>query len=148
MAQSRVFAATLSAMYAIVGRDIADDSEVRILYAPYQLSIPIETLPKPVPTLSTAAPCADKHVDARIRRLVEPVFPKGERGQMRVPVISAQVTLDSNGKVTRTMIYRSSGNPMLDQAVISAAQASTYSPELEDCHPVGGSYLYSASFPK
>jgi hypothetical protein len=34
----------------------------------------------------------------------------------------------------------------LDQAALRAARQSTYSPKLEDCKPVTGSYLFTADF--
>ena len=57
-----------------------------------------------------------------------------------------KVDLDATGRVTGVSIYRSSGSMELDQAAMAAARESTYAPEMRDCQPVAGSYLFKVEF--
>jgi len=57
-----------------------------------------------------------------------------------------RVRLDETGAVTEVSVYKSSDNLDLNHAVIEAARRSTYSPEIEDCRPVRGTYLFRADF--
>jgi TonB family protein len=61
-------------------------------------------------------------------------------------VTEVAVTLDANGNVTATGIYKSSGNALLDQAAIAAAKASKYQPEIVNCVKTAGQYKFRAEF--
>ncbi|MBV8149711.1 MAG: energy transducer TonB [Candidatus Eremiobacteraeota bacterium] len=50
------------------------------------------------------------------------------------------------GKPSAARIYRSSGDPNVDHAVLAAAEKSKYSPKLANCTPVQGTYLFRADF--
>ncbi len=54
------------------------------------------------------------------------------------------VRLSSAGNVMSAVISKSSGNAAFDQAVIVAAKKGTYGPEVQNCKPVAGTYLFDA----
>ena len=58
-----------------------------------------------------------------------------------------QVDLDETGTILDATIAKSSGEYLLDQAALQAARASTFQPELRNCKPVPGAYLYVVDFP-
>ena len=57
-----------------------------------------------------------------------------------------QVNLDPNGAIIDTLVAKTSGVPLLDRAALAAAQASSFQPEIRDCSPVAGSYLFVVDF--
>jgi TonB family protein len=57
-----------------------------------------------------------------------------------------KVTLDSKGNVTDVSVYKSAGAAVLDQAALKAAKQTAYTPEIVDCVPTGGSYIFRADF--
>jgi TonB family protein len=59
---------------------------------------------------------------------------------------SVQVNLSATGAVLSATIAKSTGNAALDQAALLAAKQSTYKPEIKDCVPVAGAYLYRVDF--
>jgi protein TonB len=59
-----------------------------------------------------------------------------------------QVDLDSAGSIVGTSVAKSSGTPLLDRAALVAARASTFRPEMKNCAPVGGSYIFEVQFPE
>ena len=83
-------------------------------------------------------PCSQPHVDVRVVKAVEPAMSDTARRQGAVGTVQVRVTLDVDGSVLGASIYKSSGNSELEKAALAAARASTYSPEMQDCHPVGG----------
>jgi protein TonB len=102
-----------------------------------------------VPTAgpATAAPaCARPHVDALATVKVEPDYPEMARQQGAVGTTTVKVSLSQTGAVTGASVYRSSGNAQLDMAAVRAARSSSYRPEIDNCEPVGGDYLFVATF--
>jgi TonB family protein len=59
-----------------------------------------------------------------------------------------RVDLDATGAIIGTAVAKTSGVPLLDRAAIKAARASSFQPEVRDCTPVGGSYLFVVDFPQ
>ena len=57
-----------------------------------------------------------------------------------------RVDLESNGSIRAASVEKSSGAPFLDMAAVQAAKASTFSPEIRDCAPVAGSYIFQVDF--
>jgi TonB family protein len=57
-----------------------------------------------------------------------------------------KVDLDATGSVTGVSVYQSSGSSLLDGAALGAARQTNYRPQLQDCEPVAGSYIFSANF--
>ena len=58
-----------------------------------------------------------------------------------------RVDLDAGGGVRETSVWRSSGVPLLDRAAVKAAQESRFQPEIRNCAPVAGTYLFVVEFP-
>lgn len=63
-----------------------------------------------------------------------------------VGIARVRIDLTQTGELTRESIYASSGNHWLDEAALTSARMSRFTPELADCKPVAGSYLYSVEF--
>ena len=57
------------------------------------------------------------------------------------------VSIDPTGAIDDARIAKSSGTPLLDDAAIIAARSSQFRPEIRDCTPVGGSYLFIVDYP-
>jgi TonB family protein len=57
-----------------------------------------------------------------------------------------RVDLTQTGAVRAVSIARSTGDPALDAAALEAARRSTYAPEVTDCAPQPGSYLFRVEF--
>jgi Zn-dependent protease with chaperone function len=55
---------------------------------------------------------------------------------------NALVTIAPNGHPTGAKIVKSSGSDAIDRATVTAAMASTYSPQLDACKAVAGQYLF------
>jgi protein TonB len=110
---------------------------------PAPTSGPATAPPAPTPT---PPHCALPHKDATTTRPVEPDYPDLARQQGAVGTVQVKVSLSPTGSVVSTSVYKSSGNALLDKAALSAARASSYAPEVEDCAPVAGTYLFRADF--
>jgi TonB family protein len=95
------------------------------------------------PRSIVAAGCTHPNADALVTNAVAPDLPHGLKASGSVIVA---VTLAPNAHVVRTSIVHSSGNATIDNAVVKAARASTYSPKTLNCTPVQGSYLFRADF--
>jgi protein TonB len=102
------------------------------------------------PTAGPATPapraCANPHVDAAATNKVEPDYPEIAKEQGAVGTTTVRVTLGPSGAVTGAVVYKSSGNPSLDSSAVRAAKASSYKPEIDNCQPIGGDYLFVATF--
>jgi periplasmic protein TonB len=110
---------------------------------PAPTSGPATAAPPPPPTPPR---CAQPHKDATTTRPVEPDYPDLARQQGAVGTVQVKVSLTPTGSVVSTSVYKSSGNALLDKAALAAARASSYAPEVEDCSPVAGTYLFRADF--
>jgi TonB family protein len=130
-------------------RVIASDDPVFSIPADFKVADPraVSTNP-PSPASQTSTRCATPHVDAAMTQAVPPVYPASARQQGATGTVLVKVTLDSTGAVVGTWVYRSSGNDALDDAALQAAQAGSYRPEINDCRPMGGSYIFHADFKK
>lgn len=104
-------------------------------------------LAAPAGTMTQSGPkaCANPDVDATAVNPAMPALPKSEVPPHKVSAIIA-VTVSIDGKPTAARVYRSSGYPNVDRAVVAAAQKSTYSPKLVNCTPVQSTYLFKADF--
>lgn len=99
-----------------------------------------------VAATSTAAACANPNRVATATQKVTPDMPEVARQMGATGTAQIKVTLDANGNVTAVAVFKSTGNKALDQAATQAAQQSKYAPEVHNCQPVGGSYLYTVTF--
>jgi len=99
---------------------------------------------EPAPTDTPRPACATPNVAAHAIDAVTAEAPDGLEGQAGTTQV--MVTLSAGGGVVGTSIYRSAGNLLMDRAALAAARASTFAPEIRDCQPVGGSYLFTVQF--
>jgi periplasmic protein TonB len=60
--------------------------------------------------------------------------------------VGVEVTVGASGQLQAASIYSSSHNSQLDQSALRAARSSTYSPELVNCVPTVGTYLFLVTF--
>jgi TonB family protein len=102
-----------------------------------------QTSLRSLPASSLAAACTKPNAEATVINPVAPVPPHGLHVHGKVNVA---VTIASNGLVTGAKVLYSSGYPAMDQAVVTAARQSTYSPKIVSCAPVTGSYIFTAEF--
>jgi TonB family protein len=105
--------------------------------------------PAPTATVApTATPpaCANPNRLATATEKVTPDMPEIAREMGATGTAQIKVTLDANGTVTAVAVFKSTNNKALDQAALQAAQQSKYAPEIHNCRPVGGSYLYTVTF--
>jgi protein TonB len=108
---------------------------------------PVATPGSPATPSPTPKPaCAQPHVDAIVTRAADPEYPELARQQGVTGVTQVRVTLTETGGVSDAEVYKSSGNPLLDRAAVTAAKESSYSPEIDNCVKVSGSYLFRAEF--
>ena len=105
--------------------------------------------PSPPPAAGRPSPtpsCAVPNVAATALNVALLDEPQAARDERITGETSVEVRLSATGAVVAFRIYRSSGNMLLDQAALRAARSSTYAPQLENCRPVAGSYLFDAEF--
>ncbi|HLX26442.1 MAG TPA: TonB family protein [Candidatus Cybelea sp.] len=96
-------------------------------------------------TLAASSACTAPNAEPKAIDPAAPDLPKSEMPPHKVSAIVA-VTVGANGKPTAAKVYRSSGYPSVDRAVVIAAQKSKYSPKVVDCAPVQSTYLFRADF--
>lgn len=90
-----------------------------------------------------ASACTKSNVDPEVVTPVPPSLPKAQWPKQKVSAEVA-VTIAPSGKVAGAKVYKSSGDAAVDNAVLTAAEKSTYSPKLVNCEPVEGTYLFRA----
>lgn len=95
-------------------------------------------------TPSPSPACSNPYVQAHVIDPISPDVPEDAAGIAATAQV--QVTLDDRGRVTDAHIYASSGTMSLDRAAVLAARRSTYAPQVVDCQPTGGSYLFKVDF--
>lgn len=95
-------------------------------------------------TPSPAPACSNPYVQAHVIDPISPDVPEDAAGIAATAQV--QVTLDDRGQVTDAHIYTSTGTMSLDRAAVLAARRSTYAPQVVDCQPAGGSYLFKVDF--
>ncbi len=105
-------------------------------------------MPQARPPPGTPKPaCRNPFQDATVVQQVSPDYPESARslglGQVTVQV---KVTVSPSGSLIGASIFQSGNNMSLDQAALSAARQSTYSPKVVNCEPVTGDYLFKVTF--
>lgn len=95
-------------------------------------------------TPSPAPACSNPYAPAHVIDAISPDAPEDAAGVAATAQV--QVTLDDRGRVTDAHIYASSGTMSLDRAAVDAARRSTYAPQIADCQPTGGTYLFKVDF--
>ena len=108
----------------------------------------VTTVPNTEVSNPTQTPsCPDPNRDAVASNVVSPEYPDsvGGTGLGKVAVLVA-VTIDASGSVSDARISQSSGNGLVDQAALRAARDSSYKPQLVNCVPSPGTYIFRAEF--
>lgn len=100
--------------------------------------------PAATPTETPHPACSQPNVQAKAVNPITPPVPDDAAGQTGTAQV--QVTLSASGSVEAASIYRSTGSLILDRAAVKAARTSEYTPELRDCVPVRGIYLFTVDF--
>jgi protein TonB len=95
---------------------------------------------------ATKPACSQPHVDPVTKNPVQPEYPEIAREQGASGTAQVKVTLDASGNVLSVSILQSTGSKVLDDSALAAAKASTYSPEIDNCQPIGGQYRFTADF--
>ncbi|GAC1420297.1 MAG: hypothetical protein NVSMB5_12670 [Candidatus Velthaea sp.] len=90
--------------------------------------------------------CAIDHVGAGVIDAQQADFPEIARNMGATGTTYVKVDLAANGGVVNTSIFQTSGNAFLDRAALVAARRSSFRPEIRDCSPVDGTYLFAADF--
>lgn len=111
--------------------------------APAVVATPGTASPAPTPTKPA---CAVPNAQAVATQKVTPDMPEIARQMGASGTAQVKVTLDANGNVTAATISTSTHNSALDKAAIQAAQQSKYKPDIVNCVPTAGSYLYVVTF--
>lgn len=108
---------------------------------------PVGTVGPPASTPTPKPACADPSKEATMVNGVTPEYPDSAKEQNLGPVtVVVKITLSASASVIDASIIQSSSNNAIDRAALSAARQSSYSPKLENCAPVSGSYSFKANF--
>ncbi|MBC5804400.1 MAG: TonB family protein [Candidatus Eremiobacteraeota bacterium] len=117
--------------------------------APVKAGTPAPRAPTPVPTTPpTPKPqCAVPNAKAATKgQLVSADYPDIARQQGATGTAEVKVSLTAAGSVAGATIYKSAGNAALDQSAIAAAKEQTYTPDIVNCVPTAGNYLFQVDF--
>jgi TonB family protein len=95
------------------------------------------------PATSVVAVCAHPNVEASV---TDPVAPQLPHSAKVAGSASVTVTIAADGSVAHAVVSKSSGNAEIDAAVLAAAERSKYSPQVANCSPVQGTYVFLAQF--
>jgi len=104
---------------------------------------PSTATPAPTPT---KAACAVPNAKAVATNPVTPDMPEIARQMGATGTARVQVSLDASGNVTAAKIATSTHNSALDKAAIQAAQQSKYKPDIVNCVPTPGDYIFVVTF--
>ncbi len=97
-------------------------------------------------TPATPAVCDARNVPAAATYTAIAEMPPLAKTMALTGQTLVQVNIDPTGAILDTIVAKSSGTPLLDRAALAAAQASSFHPEIRDCTPVAGSYLFVVDF--
>ncbi len=89
-------------------------------------------------------PCYAHYRAAHAVNAVRPVIPALAAADGVTGTVEVLVTVRANGGVTEASAV--SGPVLLRQAAVDAALATTFVPEIRDCHPIPGAYSYFVDF--
>ena len=98
------------------------------------------------PTEPPAPSCTAPDVPAHVLNTATAETPEVAQEQGVTGTTQVEVSIDPDGKITATSIYRSSGSQALDNAALAAARQSTYKADVRACEAVAGSYLFTVVF--
>ncbi|HEX3463507.1 MAG TPA: energy transducer TonB [Candidatus Elarobacter sp.] len=90
--------------------------------------------------------CAFPQAPAAVTYAAEPDWPLEH--DVTSGTTSVKVDLTAGGTILGASVVRSSGNVWLDSAALRATRLSSFRPEIRNCSPVAGSYIYVVQFVK
>ena len=99
--------------------------------------------PSPV---ASAAACDVPNARPRVLQLVKPTYTRYMEENHKAGVVDVLVYIDDHGIVVKAEIYHSAGDVYLDGATYDAAVATKYAPEIKNCVPVAGKYIYRTRY--
>jgi TonB family protein len=105
---------------------------------------PGDVAASPVPSAPPRPACSQPFAAAHTIDAVVPVTPDDATGLSATAQV--QVSLDDRGRVTDAHVYKSTGVMSLDRVAVDAARRSTYAPQIVDCQPAPGTYLFRVDF--
>jgi len=89
-------------------------------------------------------PCYRHYRVAHVAKTVQPVTPQIALADGVTGTVEVMVTVRASGAVIGAEAI--SGPALLRQAAVDAALATTFVPEIRDCHPIPGAYSYFVDF--
>lgn len=105
------------------------------------------TIPLVLAAGSSPLPCAQPFVPARVHGYpANAVYPAIAREEGVTGVVQISVEIGVDGTVGKTTVFRSSGNQLLDDSALTAAEQTRYDPEIFRCEPQAGTYLFRVDF--
>lgn len=90
--------------------------------------------------------CTTPFQNATVLSEAQPAYPASARGLRGQRQVAIAVTIDPDGDLESATVESSTGNMALDRAALDAARATIYAPELVNCLPVTGIYLFKVTF--
>lgn len=133
----------MKSLRAIIGGALALSIQVSpVLASP---TSPTVTLTKLAP-VSTAIVTPGCNRDAAVNGTAYWEKPAISDEQGVAGTARIEIRLDREGKLAQESVYSSSGNRWLDEAALMSARMTRFSPELVDCQPVAGRYMYNVEF--
>ena len=101
------------------------------------------------PAVAPAAQsCTQPDKPAGVLSLPTVHFPAFHGSSPAHGTIVLRVDLNARGEMVGHEFMETSGNPHLDLAALQAAHRAKFSPEVVNCRPVAGSYLFVVVFPE
>lgn len=97
-----------------------------------------------LPTLVTT--CASPNVPASIAGDAYYQMPTIAMEQGVSGTSQIAISLSDTGKLLSHRVFASSGNSWLDQAALKSVRLTRFSPEMQNCRRVGGTYLYAVDY--
>ena len=95
----------------------------------------------------SVAACARPNVAASVVHAVRGVVSPMAEQQGLYGRVDVVVSLDAASRIVGTRVLRSPAG-ILNQAAITAAQASSFQTEIRDCRPIASDLIYSVDFPE
>jgi len=89
-------------------------------------------------------PCYQHYRAAHVAKAVQPVTPQIALADGVTGTVEVMVTVRASGAVVGAEAI--SGPALLRQAAVDAALATTFVPEIRDCHAIPGAYSYFVDF--
>jgi TonB family protein len=95
-----------------------------------------------VEPMPNAPSCTTPNRDVTVVNAVAPDLNGLETHVTGPTSVTVRVSIEPSGRVSGVDVVNSSGDRLLDDAVIRAARASTYAPRYVDCKAVAGEYTF------